>query len=71
MYTHRVVDAESPAAIGAFAGAVDESVLDAAVAENVAARFDQRVFEVVLADLALEHSLCRELAFMWDRNERS
>jgi len=61
VHTHGVVVAKGLAAIRAFALAINETVLDAAVAENVSACFDNGVLEGVLAYLTLEHSLRAQL----------
>lgn len=57
MHAHNVVTSKCLATIRAFARAVGEAVLDAFLAEDVAARLDDRILEGGLANLALEHSL--------------
>lgn len=66
VHTHSVVGAKGLAAVWALARTVDKSILDAAAAEDVAARFDECVFETIFADLALEHRLQVQLASMWE-----
>lgn len=59
VYAHGVVASESFATAGTFACAVGEPVLDTLLAKDVAACFDNRVLEGALANLALEHGLCK------------
>ena len=56
---HVVVASEGPVAVGAFARSRSESLLDAVLAEDVTAGFDDRVFEVATANGA--QGKCLEL----------
>ena len=47
---HVVVASEGPVAVGAFARSRGESLLDAVLAEDVTAGFDDRVLEVATAN---------------------
>jgi hypothetical protein len=57
MDPHGIISAECLAAVRAFPSTIDESVLDALVAEDMATCLDHGVFESTLTDLTLEHRL--------------
>lgn len=57
MDVHEIAVTESLPAIGTLARAINESILNTAVAENVPTSLDDGVFDLVLADLALQHRL--------------
>lgn len=57
MDVHEVAVAESLSAVGTLARAIDESILNTPIAENVTTGFDDSVFDLVLTNLALQHGL--------------
>jgi hypothetical protein len=54
MYAHGIVNTKRFAAVGAFPRAVRKPVLNALLAEKMAACLDHRVLDLALADSALE-----------------
>lgn len=54
---HVVVASEGAVAVGTFAGPRSETLLDAILAEDVTARFDDRVLEIAAANCAQCKSL--------------
>ena len=67
--THGIIGAKGFVAIRTFPGARGRSLLDALFAEDVAAGFDDGVFEIFVADCADGHDLVDELVNGWDENE--
>ena len=67
--THGIVGAKGFVAIRTFSGARGCSFLNALFAEDVAAGFDDGVFEILVADCANGHDLVDVLVSGWDENE--
>lgn len=57
MNSHRIGSAKGLTTTGALSEPIDDPVIDAFVAEGVAAYFERRIFKRILADLALQHGL--------------
>ena len=57
VHLHSIVIAKSLATVRAFPRTINETVLHAAGAENVATRLEAGIFEVRPANLALQHVL--------------
>lgn len=67
--THGIIGAKGLVAVRTFPGARGCSLFDALFAEDVAAGFNDGVFEVFVADGADGHNLVDELVYEWDENE--